>query len=116
MEKVNLAEQFGALREYLEPRVVGELNGHYVKLIKFAGPFVWYSHENEDALYLVVKGKFRMELRDRTVDLHEGEFFIVPRGAQHRPVAEEEVHVLLVEPSTSLDASKIRPRRTTKWL
>src|SRR5947208_16820168 len=101
MEKVNLREKLDSLTEQWSPRIVGELNGQQVKLVKFMGPFVWHHHESEDELFLVVKGRFRMEFRDRQVWLEEGEFLIVPRGVEHRPVAEEEVHVLLFEPAST---------------
>jgi mannose-6-phosphate isomerase-like protein (cupin superfamily) len=98
MQKVNLAEKLAQFSDQWRPKVVGELNGQQVKLVKFQGPFVWHHHDDEDELFLVVKGRFRMEFRDRHVWLGEGEFLIVPRGVEHRPVAEEEAHVLLFEP------------------
>jgi len=103
MEKVNLAEKFSLFTSHWDPKIVGEVNGHHVKLVKFQGPFVWHRHEKEDELFLVHKGRFTMEFRDRRVPVGEGEFIIVPRGMEHRPVAEEEVHVLLFEPSTTLN-------------
>lgn len=99
MNAINLGEKFAKVPGPYVPRIVGELNGQYVKLVRFEGPFVMHSHPNEDEMFLVVKGSFRMEYRDRNVDVREGEFVIVPRGVEHRPVAEEEVHVLLIEPS-----------------
>ena len=89
MDKVNISEKMALFSEHWSPKIVGELNGQQVKLVKFAGEFLWHHHENEDELFLVVKGFFRMELRDRSIELHEGEFLIVPRGVEHRPVAEE---------------------------
>ena len=103
MEKVNLAEKLSRFSEYWSPKIVGEVNGQQVKLVKFRGPFVWHHHDAEDELFLVVRGRFRMEFRDRAVWLEEGEFLIVPRGVEHRPVAEEEVHVLLFEPASTLN-------------
>jgi mannose-6-phosphate isomerase-like protein (cupin superfamily) len=103
MEKVNLGQKFALFSEHWSPKIVGELNGQFVKLVKFQGPFVWHHHDTEDELFLVVKGRFRMEFRDRTVSLEVGEFLIVPRGVEHRPVAEEEVHVLLFEPASTLN-------------
>jgi mannose-6-phosphate isomerase-like protein (cupin superfamily) len=98
MDKVNLTDGFARITEHWRPRVAAELNGQEVKLVKFQGPFVWHRHEGEDELFLVVKGRFRMEFRDRTVDLEPGELIVVPRGVEHRPVAEAEVEVLLFEP------------------
>src|SRR6478609_7555509 len=98
MQKVNLAEKFNLFSEHWEPKIVGELNGQHVKLVKFQGAFVWDRHEKEDELFLVHKGRFTMEFRDRTVPVEEGEFIIVPRNTEHRPVADDEVHVLLFEP------------------
>jgi len=103
MEKVNLTEGFARITEHWRPRVAAELNGQEVKLVKFQGPFVWHRHEGEDELFLVVKGRFRMEFRDRTVDLEPGELIVVPRGIEHRPVAETEVEVLLFEPKGVLN-------------
>lgn len=103
MEKVNLAEMFARFADHWSPRVVGDLNGQQVKLVKFRGPFVWHHHDAEDELFLVVRGSFRMEFRDRSVTLEAGEFLIVPRGVEHRPVADEEVEVLLFEPASTLN-------------
>lgn len=114
MNKVNLREKLASFSDHWQPRIVGELNGQHVKLVKFAGPFVWHRHENEDELFLVVHGRFRMELRDRAIDLEEGDFLIVPRGVEHRPVAEEEVHVLLFEPATTLNTGNVENERTVR--
>ena len=116
IEKVNLAEKFSLFDERWSPKIVGELNGQQVKLVKFEGPFVWHHHEEEDELFLVVKGRFRMEFRDRDVWLEEGEFLIVPRGVEHRPVAEEEVHVLLFEPASTLNTGDVRNELTAEKL
>jgi mannose-6-phosphate isomerase-like protein (cupin superfamily) len=99
MEKVNVREKLALFSDYWNPRVVGELNGQHVKLTKFQGEFVWHDHAAEDEMFLVVRGSFRMDFRDRSVTLKEGEFIIVPRGVEHRPVAEREVEVLLFEPA-----------------
>jgi mannose-6-phosphate isomerase-like protein (cupin superfamily) len=99
MEKVNIGEKLALFSDHWNPRVVGELNGQHVKLVKFQGEFVWHDHAAEDELFLVVRGSFRMEFRDRSVTLNEGEFLIVPRGVEHRPVAEREVEVMLFEPA-----------------
>jgi mannose-6-phosphate isomerase-like protein (cupin superfamily) len=112
MDKINLAEKFDRFTEPWQPKIVGELNGQQVKLVKFVGPFVWHHHDHEDELFLVVKGRFRMEFRDRHVWLEEGEFLVVPRGIEHRPVAEEEAHVLLFEPATTLNTGNVRNERT----
>jgi mannose-6-phosphate isomerase-like protein (cupin superfamily) len=98
MKKVNLSEKFKLFSEYWSPRIVGELNGQYVKLAKFKGEFMWHSHANEDELFLVVKGTLRIELRDESITLNEGEFYIVPKGVEHKPVADEEAHIMLLEP------------------
>jgi mannose-6-phosphate isomerase-like protein (cupin superfamily) len=116
MEKVNLTQKLSRFQEHWAPKIVGELNGQYVKLVKFKGPFDWHHHEKEDELFLVVKGGFRMELNDRNVDLEEGEFLIVPRGVEHRPVAEEEAHVLLFEPATTLNTGNVQTEKTKKKL
>lgn len=108
MDKVNLLEKFGLFAEHWSPRIVGELNGQHVKLVKFAGPFTWHFHENEDELFLVIKGSFTMEFRDRNVDLEEGEFLVVPKGVEHRPNAPEEVWVLLFEPAGTLNTGNVR--------
>jgi len=112
MEKVNLLEKFSLFNEYWSPKVVGALNGQQVKLVKFQDEFVWHHHDEEDELFLVVKGSFDMEFRDRTVHLNEGEFLIVPRGVEHRPVAKEEVWVLLFEPATTLNTGNVMDVKT----
>ena len=99
MDKVNLAEKLAMIGDHWNPKIVGELNGQHVKLVKFQGEFVWHDHAAEDEMFLDVKGGFRMEFRDRCVELTAGEFLIVPRGVEHRPVAVEEVEVMLFEPA-----------------
>jgi mannose-6-phosphate isomerase-like protein (cupin superfamily) len=101
--KVNLAQKLSLFEEHWSPKVVGELNGQHVKLVKLLGPFVSHHHDEEDELFLVVKGRFRMEYRDRSEWIEEGEFVVVPRGVEHRPVAEEEAHVVLFEPATTVN-------------
>ncbi|MBL7711372.1 MAG: cupin domain-containing protein [Chitinophagaceae bacterium] len=103
MDKVNVAQKLSLFTEHWSPKIVGELNGQHVKLVKFKGEFVWHKHEQEDELFFVVKGWFNMEFRDRTETIQENEFIIVPRGVEHRPVAPEEVSVLLFEPATTLN-------------
>ena len=112
MEKVNLRDKLALFPDHWSPKVVGELNGQQVKLVKFAGEFVWHKHDHEDELFLVVAGRFRMEFQDRHFWLEEGEFLIVPRGVEHRPVADEEVHVLLFEPAAILNTGNVRDERT----
>ena len=114
MEKVNLAEKLDLFHDHWKPRIVAELNGQQVKLVKFAGPFVWHQHENKDEMFLVVRGSFRMEFRDRVVELREGEFIVVPHGTEHRPVAENEVAVLLFEPAATLNTGNVRNERTVE--
>lgn len=114
MQKVNLAEKFALFSDHWSPRFVGELNGQHVKLVKFKGPFVWHKHDDEDELFLVVKGSFRIEFRDRSVEISEGEFLIVPRGVEHRPVADEEVHVLLFEPASTVNTGDAKSDMTVK--
>ena len=112
MEKVNLAEKFEAFVDFWSPKLVGEVNDFHVKLAKLKGEFVWHHHETEDELFLVVKGRLRIRLRNREIDLSEGEFFIVPRGVEHMPVADEECHVLLIEPKSTLNTGNVRSERT----
>ena len=110
--KVSLADAFARFSDHWSPKIVGELNGQQVKLAKFQGPFVWHHHEHEDELFLVVRGAFTMEFRDRGVELREGEFLIVPRGVEHRPNAVEEVWVLLFEPAGTLNTGNLQTERT----
>lgn len=103
MQKVNIAQKLSLFQDYWNPRLVGELNGQQVKLVKFKGGFVWHKHDHEDELFYVVKGSFIMEFRDRTVELNENEFLIVPKGVEHRPVAVDEVSIMLFEPAGTLN-------------
>jgi len=114
--KVNLAQKFDLFDEYWSPRIAGELNDSYVKLAKLKGEFVWHQHDNEDELFLVVKGHLTIKLRDRDVELDEGEFVIIPRGVEHLPVAEEEVQVLLLEPKSTLNTGNVQSERTVAEL
>ena len=116
MEKVNLQQKFAKIHEYWKPYIAGELNGQMVKLDKLKGEFVWHHHENEDEMFLVVKGRFRMELRSGPIWLEEGEFLVVPRGVEHRPVAEEEAWILLFEPAGTLNTGNLKNERTHQTL
>jgi len=112
MQKVNLAEKFALFADHWKPRVVGELNGQHVKVVKLKGEFVWHRHEQADELFLLVQGRLHIEMRDRTVSLDEGEFFIVPRGVLHRTVAEKEAHAVLFEPAGTINTGDVREERT----
>lgn len=107
VEKVNIAKKLSLFSDHWSPKIVGELNGQHVKLVKLLGEFVWHHHDEEDELFLVVDGRFKMELRDREVWIEEGEFIVVPRGVEHRPVAEE-VSVLLFEPASTLNTGNVK--------
>ncbi len=111
-DKINLAGKFAAFTDHYSPKIVAELNGQQVKLVKFRGEFIWHHHEHEDELFLVHRGRFRMEFRDRAVELGAGDFIVVPRGVEHRPVADEEVEVVLFEPATTLNTGNVRNERT----
>lgn len=116
MEKVNLAEKLSLFTDYYNPRIVGELNNQHVKLAKLKGEFIWHKHDDEDELFLVIKGTLTMEYRDRTVNINEGEFIIVPRGIEHKPVANEEVHILLFEPASTLNTGNVQNEYTRQEL
>lgn len=122
MDKINLAEKFSLFNDHFSPKVVGELNGQQacqpwlVKLVKFKGEFVWHHHDQEDELFYVVKGSFDMHMRDKIVTIHEGEFIIMPRGVEHKPVANEEVEIMLFEPATTLNTGNIINEKTVKEL
>lgn len=116
MKKVVLAEKFAEIREHWRPAVVGMLNGQHVKLAKFQGEFVWHHHEKADELFLVVQGSFRMEFRDKTVELSAGDMLVVPRGVEHRPVADQEVEVLVFEPAGTLNTGNVRNELTKETL
>jgi mannose-6-phosphate isomerase-like protein (cupin superfamily) len=114
MEKINLSEKLGLFSDYWKPRVIGELNGQHLKLAKFKGEFIWHCHESEDELFLVLNGTLAILLRDRTVHLEPGELFIVPKGVEHKPVAECEAQVLLLEPASTLNTGDVRNPRTVE--
>lgn len=116
MEKVNLAEKLSQINNYFNPGIAGELNGQQVKLVKFKGEFVWHHHDNEDELFYVVKGSFDMQMRDKTITVNAGEFLIMPRGVEHRPVATEEVEIMLFEPATIVNTGNIENDMTRKEL
>jgi mannose-6-phosphate isomerase-like protein (cupin superfamily) len=116
VRKINLAEMFGRFQDHWSPKIVGEVNDSLVKLTKLKGEFVWHHHEREDELFLVVKGKLRLRLRDQDLVLGPGEFAIIPRGVEHLPVADEETHVLLFEPKSTLNTGNVRNERTVAEL
>ena len=116
IEKVNIAEKFSKVHEYWVPYIVGELNDSYVKVDKLKGPFVWHKHESEDELFLITKGKLLMKLRDKDISVSEGEFIIIPHGVEHMPVAEEETHVVLIEPKSTLNTGNVRNEKTVAQL
>ena len=112
VEKVVLARKFAAIDDHWNPRIIGELNGQHVKIAKIHGAFDWHHHEQEDELFLVHRGTFRMEFRDRAIDLAPGDMLIVPRGVEHRPVAEEEAEILMFEPAGTLNTGNVVSERT----
>ena len=116
MEKVSLADKLSRIREHYSPHIAGELNGQLVKLVKFQGEFVWHHHDNEDELFYVVKGSFDMHLRDKVITINAGEFLIVPRGVEHKPVANAEVEVMLFEPATTLNTGNVVNEKTRREL
>ena len=112
METVNLAQKFSLFQEHWSPKIVGELNDSYVKIVKLQGEFVWHHHETEDELFLVIKGTLLIKLRDRDIWLHEGEFAIIPKGVEHLPIADEEAQVLLLEPKSTLNTGDVQDEFT----
>ncbi|SHG91401.1 Mannose-6-phosphate isomerase, cupin superfamily [Chryseolinea serpens] len=116
MQKVNIQEKLASFSDHWNPRIVGELNGQHVKATKLKGEFIWHHHDHEDELFLVIKGKLKMEFREKTVEVNPGEFIIVPRGVEHRPVADEEVELLLFEPASTLNTGNVENERTRKEL
>ena len=116
MDKVNISEKLSQFNDFYNPRIIGELNGQYVKAVKLMGEFVWHHHDNEDELFLVIKGKLKMEFRDKIVEIMPGEFIIVPKGVEHKPVADDEVHILLFEPASTLNTGNVENERTRKVL
>jgi mannose-6-phosphate isomerase-like protein (cupin superfamily) len=116
METINLQEKFSLFSDYWNPRIIGEVNECHVKAVKLKGEFIWHHHEHEDELFLVVKGMLRMKFRDHETLAREGEFIIVPRGVEHLPVADDEVHIVLIEPKTTLNTGNIINERTAAQL
>ena len=119
MEKVIIAQKLNLISEHWNPKIIGELNGQQVKLAKLKGEFVWHKHENEDEMFLVLKGILKMEFRDKTITLYENEFLIVPKGTEHKPFADEEVSVMLFEPTSTLntgDSINERTKQDLEWL
>jgi mannose-6-phosphate isomerase-like protein (cupin superfamily) len=116
MEKINISQKFSLFQDHWSPKIAAELNGQYVKLVKFAGEFVWHHHDTEDELFLVVKGKMIMHFRDRSVPVEEGEFIVVPRGVEHKPEALGEACVMLFEPKSTLNTGNVRNERTFEEL
>jgi mannose-6-phosphate isomerase-like protein (cupin superfamily) len=116
MDKINLLEKFKLFNEHWSPKIIGELNGQQVKLVKIKGEFVFHQHESEDELFMVIKGSFKMEYRDKIVEVNEGEIVIVPRGVEHKPVADEEAWVMLFEPASTLNTGNITNEKTKSQL
>ena len=116
MEKVNVNEKLALFQDHWNPRIAGELNGQHVKLVKFQGEFVWHKHDGEDELFYVVNGSFEMEFRDRTIEIKEHEFIIVPKGVEHRPVAKKEVAIMLFEPASTLNTGNVKNDLTRNTL
>lgn len=114
MDKVNVAEKFQKVSSYWKPGIIGSLNGQHVKIAKIKGEFIWHSHENEDELFMVIKGRIIIRLRDREIELNEGELFIVPRGVEHQPYAPEEAQILMFEPAGTLNTGNVQNERTVE--
>lgn len=112
MEKVNLIEKLTKFEQLWSPKIIGEMNESYIKVAKLKGEFIWHKHEAEDELFFVIKGKLIIKLRDKDINLNEGEFFIIPKGVEHLPVAKEEVHVMLIEPKTTLNTGDVINEKT----
>lgn len=116
MEKINISEKLSLFSDYWNPRIIGELNGQQVKLVKLKGEFVWHKHDDEDELFYVLEGILKIEFRDKTVELNKNECIIVPRGVEHKPVAEEEVSVMLFEPASTLNTGDVKSNLTQEEL
>ena len=115
-EEINLSEKFSQIHEHWQPHIAGELNGQLIKLVKFQGEFVWHHHDNEDEMFFVVNGQFRMEFQDKSVTIGEGEFIVVPRGVEHKPVADQECWVMLFEPASTLNTGNLINERKVRDL
>lgn len=111
-DKINIYEKFNLFHDHWSPKIIAELNGQAVKAVKLQGEFVWHHHDHEDELFMVIKGRLRMDFRDKEIWIEEGEFIVVPHGVEHRPYADEEVWVLLFEPSTTLNTGNVQNERT----
>ncbi|MHC1761739.1 MAG: cupin domain-containing protein [Negativicutes bacterium] len=116
MNKINLAEKFNLFNEYWSPKIAGELNGSYIKLTKLKGEFDWHHHENEEEMFLVVKGELIIKFRDKDIKISAGEFIVIPKGVEHLPVAQEEVHVMLIEPKATLNTGNVITEKTKQIL
>jgi quercetin dioxygenase-like cupin family protein len=118
MNRVNLKSKLELFQDYWSPKIVGDLNGQYVKVTKLKGEFIWHQHDNEDEMFLVLKGKLRILVADREIILQEGEFTIIPKGVPHKPIADEETHVMLFEPKSTLTTGSIQNEQTTagEWI
>ncbi len=114
INKINITEKLSLFSDHWNPRIVGELNGQHVKLAKFQGEFIWHKHDNEDELFLVLEGSFKMELRDKTIEMNKGDFIIIPKGVEHKPSAEKEVQIMLFEPAATLNTGNNSESELTK--
>jgi mannose-6-phosphate isomerase-like protein (cupin superfamily) len=115
IEKINIREKLDSFNDYWNPKVAGKLNGQLIKLVKFKGEFIWHKHDQEDEMFLVIEGEFNMELKDKKIFLTKGDFIIIPKGTEHRPVALQEVHVMLFEPETTLNTGGITDSNYTRY-
>lgn len=116
INKINAAEKLAHIQDHWNPRIVGELNGQHVRFVKIQGEFVWHKHDNEDELFFVLKGEFTMEFRDKKITMRENEFLIVPRGVEHRPVAENEASIMLFEPASTINTGSTKGEMTREQL
>ncbi len=116
IKKINIAEKLTLINDLWNPHIVGELNGQHVKLTKANGEFVWHKHDNEDEMFLIIRGNFKMELKDKTIEVRPGEFIIIPKGVEHRPVTDGEVHLLLFEPAGTLNTGNVKNELTREHL
>ena len=119
IKKISITQKLSLISDFWNPRIAGELNGQYIKLVKFLGEYIWHKHVEEDEMFLVVRGKFTMELRDQTIELNEGEFLIIPKNTEHKPIAQSEVHVLVFEPIATVntgDQINERTKHILDWI